>query len=141
MSCQCFIIPKDVLERYLKDRSLPEADRKQFADAANFESEWRKARAVNAKLAVSGQNMLESALQAVFPPPVLVSDCKNGTMLSGTPVADPGSSSDSTAKRAFDETKAVANFYKQIFGRNSLDNNGKTLLSSTHFGVKYNNAF
>lgn len=62
-------------------------------------------------------------------------------MLSGTPVADPGSSSDSTAKRAFNETKAVANFYKQIFGRNSLDNNGKTLLSSTHFGVKYNNAF
>ena len=39
MSCQCFIIPKDVLERYSKDRALPEADRKQFADAANFESE------------------------------------------------------------------------------------------------------
>lgn len=141
MSCQCFIIPKDVLERYSKDDSLPEAERKQFADAANFESEWRKARAINAKLAVSGQNMLESAFLAVFPPPVLVSDCKNGTVLSGTPVPNPGNSSDGTAKRAFDETKAVANFYKQIFGRNSLDNNGKTLLSSIHFGVKYNNAF
>ena len=141
MSCQCFIVPKDVLERYSTDNSLPEADRKQFADAANFENEWRKARAINAKLAVSGQNMLESAFQAVFPPPVLVSDCKNGTVLSGTPVANPGNSPDGTAKRAFDETKAVANFYKQVFGRNSLDNNGKTLLSSIHFGVKYNNAF
>jgi Zn-dependent metalloprotease len=141
MSCQCFIVPKDVLERYSKDTSLSEADRKQFADAVNFESEWRKARAVNARLAVSAQNMLESAFQAVFPPPVLVNNCSNGTVLPGTPVANPGNSADGTAKRAFDETKAVADFYNQIFGRNSLDNNGKTLLSSIHFGVNYNNAF
>jgi Zn-dependent metalloprotease len=141
MSCQCFIIPKDVLDRFAKDTNLSDTERKHFADASRFEKEWRKARAVNAKLAVSANTMLISGFQAVFPPPVLVSDCNHGTTLPGIPVANPGNSPDGTAKRAFDETKAVADFYKQIFGRNSLDNNGKTLLSSIHFGVSYNNAF
>ena len=141
MSCQCFIVPKDVLDRFAKDKALSDAERKQFADAAKFEKEWRKARAINAKLAVSANTMLTGNFQAVFPPPVLVSDCNHGTTLPGTPVPSPATSTDSTAKRAFVETKAVADFYNQIFGRNSLDNNGKTLLSSIHFGVNYNNAF
>src|SRR5262249_6946296 len=46
-----------------------------------------------------------------------------------------------TAKRAFVETTAVASFYQTLFGRNSVDNAGKTLLSSIHYSVKYNNAF
>ena len=104
MSCDCFIIPKDVLDRFANDSSLSDNERKQFADASKFEAEWRKARAINAKLAMSAQSMLVSGLQAVFPPPVLVSDCNQGTTLPGTPIANPGSSADGTAKRAFDET-------------------------------------
>ena len=56
-------------------------------------------------------------------------------------MANPGSSSDGTAKRAFVETSAVADFYEKLFGRNSVDNAGKTLLSSIHYSVNYNNAF
>jgi Zn-dependent metalloprotease len=141
MSCECFIIPKDVLDRFANDSSLSDEERKQFADASKFEAEWRKARTVNAKLATSAQSMLVSGLQAVFPPPVLVLDCNQGTTLPGTPIVNPGSSPDGTAKRAFDETKAVADFYFNVFGRNSLDNNGKTLQSSIHYSVNYNNAF
>jgi Zn-dependent metalloprotease len=33
------------------------------------------------------------------------------------------------------------NFYKRIFGRNSLDNNGMTMISSVHLGRRLNNAF
>ena len=41
----------------------------------------------------------------------------------------------------FEETAAVAEFYRTIFGRNSLDRRGMTLQSSIHYGVGYNNAF
>ncbi|WP_207906840.1 M4 family metallopeptidase [Luteibacter rhizovicinus] len=74
-------------------------------------------------------------------PSVTVFDCANGTSLPGAPVLSPGSSADASAKRAFVQTTAVADFYKSVFGRNSVDGLGMTLQSSVHFGVKYANAF
>jgi Zn-dependent metalloprotease len=53
---------------------------------------------------------------------------------------NPGSSPDPTAKRAFTETTGVAKFYKDVFNRNSIDNNGMTMMSSIHYGSKFNNA-
>lgn len=141
MSCDCFIIPKDVLERFAKDKSLSDAERKNFADAATFEAEWRKARDINAKLSVAANMMLTSGVAAAAPPLILVNNCNNGTTLPGMPVANPGASPDGTIKRAHDETKNVAKFYQTVFGRNSVDNNGKNLGSSVHFSVNYNNAF
>jgi Zn-dependent metalloprotease len=141
MSCQCFIVPKDVLDRFAKDKSLSEAERKNFADASKFESEWRKVRTANMKLTAAAGNMLESAILGAAPPVILVDTCNHGTALPGTPIANPANSADGTAKRAFVETKAVADFYQTIFGRNSVDNAGKTLLSSIHYSVNYNNAF
>lgn len=35
----------------------------------------------------------------------------------------------------------VYQFYKNLFNRNSLDNNGMSLISTVHYGSKYNNAF
>ncbi|NMM64519.1 peptidase M4 family protein [Clostridium sp. P21] len=35
----------------------------------------------------------------------------------------------------------VYDFYKNIFDRNSIDNHGMTIKSTTHYGIKYNNAF
>jgi Zn-dependent metalloprotease len=55
-------------------------------------------------------------------------------------VANPGTSSDATAKRTYIETSAVAEFYKKVFNRNSIDNAGMTMMSSVHYGVKFNNA-
>jgi len=139
--CHCCIIPPDVLERFAKDKKLSAEERKAFADAARFEKEWRKVRTAQSKLARLAQTILPSGLIAAGPPAITVYDCAHGTNLPGTPVANPGSSSDATAKRAFVETSAVADFYQQLFGRNSVDNAGKTLLSSIHFSVNYNNAF
>src|ERR1019366_1540761 len=73
-------------------------------------------------------------------PIVTVYDCKHSQTLPGTPVPKPGSSTDSTAKRTFKEITSVADFYKKVFKRNSIDNAGMTMMSSIHFGVKYNNA-
>jgi hypothetical protein len=52
----------------------------------------------------------------------------------------PGGSADPTAKRTFDETTKVAKFYKDVFGRNSIDNHGMTMMSAIHYGTDFNNA-
>jgi Zn-dependent metalloprotease len=78
---------------------------------------------------------------AASPPAVTAFDCQHGTTLPGSPVSNPGSSPDGSVKRAFVEATDVAAFYRQVFGRNSVDNSGMTLVSSVHYSVNYNNAF
>jgi Zn-dependent metalloprotease len=142
-ACTCFIIPQRVLERFAKDKKLTAEQRQYFVDAAKLERDWRAARVATAKLAIRSRAILPtavSALAAVAPPSILVFDCGHGTTLPGNPIANPGASTDASAKRTFNETTAVVNFYQTLFGRNSLDNAGMTLLSSIHFSVNYNNA-
>ena len=73
-------------------------------------------------------------------PSVTVYDCKHTQTLPGTPVPKPKTSSDGSVKRSFNQTSKVAKFYQQVFNRNSIDDHGMTMMSSVHFGVKYNNA-
>jgi Zn-dependent metalloprotease len=138
MTCQCFIIPEDVLKRFANDKSLSIAQRKSFADAAQFERKWRQLRTTYGKLSAAANSMLASRAQSASPPTITVYNCNHGTALPGIPVPYPGGA---TAKRVFVETKAVADFYQKVFGRNSVDNAGKTLMSSIHFSENYNNAF
>ena len=140
--CPCFIIPQKVLKRFANDKKLSAAARKNFADAAKFEKEWRSVRDAKSELTVTAQAMLPSALAAPSGPPAdNVFNCNHGTALPGTAVPNPGSSSDPSAKQAYVEAGGVADFYKKIFGRNSIDNAGMALISSIHYSVKYNNAF
>jgi Zn-dependent metalloprotease len=143
LACGCFIVPKAVLDRLAKDMSLPAASRKSFADTSKQEVVWRRLRvaygvATKAGLATRG---LTAASTLAAAPKVTVYDCRNTTSLPGAPVANPGSSTDLTAKRTFDFTTEVAKFYQSAFGRNSIDNAGMTLLSNIHYDVEYNNAF
>ena len=48
---------------------------------------------------------------------------------------------DDAVNEAYDYSGIVYDFYDQIFGRNSLDNRGMSLISSVHTGRNYNNAF
>jgi Zn-dependent metalloprotease len=50
------------------------------------------------------------------------------------------SAGDVTAFRTYKLTTSVADFYKKVFGRNSINGAGMTMMSSVHFGVDYNNA-
>lgn len=142
--CQCFIIPGHVLKRFAKDKKLSAKARKSFADTAKYEKEWRKARVTHSKHLLMARSILPTGLtaaDAAGPPAVTVSDCANSNTLPGAPVANAGTSSDGTAKRAFVDTTAVADFYQTLFGRNSVDDAGMTLMSSIHYSVNYNNAF
>ncbi|MEW6349296.1 MAG: M4 family metallopeptidase [Thermodesulfobacteriota bacterium] len=48
---------------------------------------------------------------------------------------------DEAADEAYDFSGHTYDFYKDVLGRNSLDNRGMSLISSVHLGTDYNNAF
>lgn len=139
MTCTCFIIPRDVLERLSEDRKLPEEARQASANSVKVGHEIRKLREQARKLTMATQ-AAAPMVQLAAAPVITVYDCHTTQTLPGTPVANPGGSADPTAKRTFTETSRVADFYKQVFNRNSIDGAGMTMMSSIHFGVKYNNA-
>lgn len=140
--CGCFIIPTDVLEKLAADKSLSNESRQALRDTVALDPVWRNLRSEYAKAARSAVRSRELApAKLAVRPAVAVFDCKNTQSLPGAPVLNPGESSDVTAKNAFDETTAVADFYEQIFGRNSIDDAGMTLLSSIHYDVRFSNAF
>jgi hypothetical protein len=83
--CCCFIIPSKVLERFARDKKLPEQTRKAFADAAAFDKEWRKVRVARAKLSMLAKKMLPAGIVAAAagPPPCTVFDCAHAVTLPG----------------------------------------------------------
>lgn len=144
--CRCFIIPQDVLLRLADDDNIADDSRAALSATAASEPTWRTLRtayskATRAGLLARSESFTEVAKPLAVAPDTPVFDCKNTTSLPGTPVPNPGSSTDATVKRAHDETAAVAKFYQECFGRNSVDDAGMTLVSSVHYDVRYSNAF
>jgi Zn-dependent metalloprotease len=141
MHCNCQIIPKDVIERFAGDKRLSAELRKALSDTALLSDAFRNlrntARLLTATVKVTGAHLDELAAS----PHVTVYDCNHTSHLPGVPVPAPENSTDPTAQRAFNEATRVAEFYKSIFDRNSIDNAGMTILSSIHYTTKFNNAF
>lgn len=136
--CVCSIIPPHVLDHM--SRSADSQVRQRAIDAIANAAETR---AVRATLS------LMSAWAAIPSPAKrrhrLVYDVKNGGFgdLPGQLVRaerDPRSQ-DSAVNEAYSYSGTTYNFYKRIFGRNSLDDNGMSLISSVHLGRRLNNAF
>lgn len=48
---------------------------------------------------------------------------------------------DAAVDEAFDGAASTAAFYREVFARNSIDGRGLDLVSSVHFGQRYDNAF
>jgi Zn-dependent metalloprotease len=61
-----------------------------------------------------------------------------GRRVRGT--TDPPSG-DAAVDEAFDGAAETAAFYREVFGRDSVDGRGLDLVSSVHFGQRYDNAF
>lgn len=75
----------------------------------------------------------------------LVYDLENRgtTWLPGKLVRSEGSprSKDTAVNEAYDHAGSTYDFFQKVFGRNSLDDHGMTLVSSVHVGSRFNNAF
>ncbi|MBV8849797.1 MAG: M4 family metallopeptidase [Methylobacteriaceae bacterium] len=137
--CTCFIVPRDILTKLSQDPRLPPDIRKAAADTARVAQEIRDLR-IQALRLTSIATMIQAPVTAIAAAPAItVFDCGHTQSLPGRPISGPQAGDDS-AKRAFDETTQVAKFYKDVFGRNSIDNAGMTMMSSIHYGNRFNNA-
>jgi len=141
MACSCCIVPPDVLKRLARDPKVSAAARKAASDTARLSTAIRKLRDQAGEITrVVGAVGASRSHAIATKPKVTVYDCKQTQTLPGSPVANPGWAADATAKRTFVETTGVAKFYKKAFDRNSIDDAAMTLMSSIHYGVKFNNA-
>jgi Zn-dependent metalloprotease len=91
----------------------------------------------------------ERSVRATFADPApangrrTIFDCRNGTDLDTSALArseDGAASPDAAANRAFDGLGITRDFYKKIFDRNSIDDEGLRLDGYVHFDQNYNNA-
>lgn len=73
----------------------------------------------------------------------IIYDAKNGSSLPGAPVRNEGdpSASDVTVNEAYDGSGATYDLYKDVYNRNSIDNNGMRMDSTVHYKKGYDNAF
>jgi Zn-dependent metalloprotease len=141
MTCGCKFIPDEVLARLANDPKVPDFDRAAMERTIVVDQEMRRVREATQSLIASSSMIAHSLVPLTKKPAIKVFDCKQGNILPGTPVPSPQSSPDQTVKRTFKNTGDFAKFLKQKFGRNSLDGQGMDLISSVHYGQKYNNAF
>src|SRR4051812_35282364 len=142
MTCPCHIVPQAVLKRLAKDRSISDEQRQNFANTIKIDAEMRQLRSQAVKLTrVAGLMAAAVPTAMAAAPSVTVFNCNHSQTLPGAQVLNPGTSPDATVKGAFGETTLVGAFYTNVFGRNSIDGAGMTMISSVHYGVNYNNAF
>jgi Zn-dependent metalloprotease len=136
----CFIVPLSVLRDLAQGRKIGSADRGRYRRAYATTQKLRLVREGHRLAALAGhQSGLRPLAAAVASQPAEhLFDCRHTTTLPGAPA---GVSTDPAFKVVFDTTAKVAEFYKTVLGRNSVDNRGMDLVSSLNYDQDYQNAF
>ncbi|HEY2775821.1 MAG TPA: M4 family metallopeptidase [Candidatus Binatia bacterium] len=132
------IVPDHVLRRFADDPDLDEDTRANLHRSIALGAQLRRIRTETARLTLLASPAPEP--RPSRPPAIEVFSCNHHTTLPGARIEDP-SSADEAARQAFVETTGVAEFYRKVFGRNSVDGAGMALLSSVHYDRRFNNAF
>lgn len=135
----CHFISDHVLECLARDPKLSREVAEGAAYAARMTRHLHAIRQQNLQLA--GFLMEHhKVVELNGNPEIPVFDCRQTQSLPGLQDKDPANSQDASVRRAHGETDLMATFLREVFKRNSIDNAGMTLMSSVHYGRKYNNA-
>jgi Zn-dependent metalloprotease len=128
----CHIIPPLLLEKVIKNGNENE---KKMALAVLVESSRARARREILPAVISTFGLATGLTRTIY-------DAKNQTN-KGEPVLNEHDkpSKDDDVNRAYDYSGYTYKFYKDVLGWDSLNNKGMSLLSTVHYGSKYNNAF
>jgi Zn-dependent metalloprotease len=131
----CFIIPPHMLQRLATS-----------GDAALAETAGRTLRVTQSLVAFRAQLSTGAPSPAAARSTGLkrqVFDCKDSNDLPGNLVRSQSGppSRDKAVNEAYDNAGTTWDFYNKIFARESVDNNGKALVSSVHYSQNYDNAF
>lgn len=134
LSCPiCNVVPPHILREIAKNG---DADQQEWA----FQNLALSAR-LRGQRDVMGN--LTAVMSSVGEKRRTIFDAKNGTNLPGDLVRGEGDpdSTDIMVNEAYDGAGATYDFYKEVFERNSVDDQGLRLDSTVHYDVKYDNAF
>lgn len=74
-------------------------------------------------------------------PKIYLYTAQNRKTLPGESVPSPKNSRDTSVKNAYNGAKLTVDFFKDVYGRNSIDNRGMDVISTVHFGKRYPNAY
>jgi Zn-dependent metalloprotease len=93
-----------------------------------------------------GQRLVRRGLVAGIPAGEkrrTVYDARHSTVLPGRLVRGEGAKAarDKAVNEAYDGSGAMYDFLRQVYGRNSIDDQGMRLDATVHYGVDYDNAF
>src|SRR5215469_10753672 len=138
--CRCFIVPGDVLQRLADELNISAEAKQALRLSAILDGHIRQLRQEVQKLTATKAALSPVKITVAPAPAVTVYNCRGSQTLPGRPVHNPDTAGDADAQQIFKVTGSVADFYKQVFGRNSIDDAGMTMMSSEHYGHQYNNA-
>ena len=134
--CTCSIIPPYILESIVRNGTASQRERAQ--QALVQDNQIRSQRTAQPLARAAG-------VQGAGAPHKnrLVHTASNTTNLPGTLVRSEGqgASGDVGIDEAYDGLGATFDLYSDVYGRNSIDDNGMDLIATVHYGNNYNNAF
>ncbi|HKJ43203.1 MAG TPA: M4 family metallopeptidase [Sunxiuqinia sp.] len=130
---QC-IVPPHMVERILKNGSSKQIE--WATDNLNVSGQLRGQRQSLAEVSAKPKAAIGNKMRNIY-------DAKFGSTLPGKLVRGEGDAptNDKAANEAYDGAGATYDLYDQVFGRNSIDDNGLPLISSVHYLKGYDNAF
>lgn len=135
-ACRCSIIPPHILESIARNgtASQREMARQTLALDGQIRSQ-RAALPLARPTGVQGAGAPHKNRR--------VHTASNTTNLPGTLVRSEGqgASGDAAVDEAYDGLGATFDLYYDVYGRNSIDDNGMDLIATVHYGNHYNNAF
>jgi Zn-dependent metalloprotease len=143
--CSCCIAPPDLLAR-VAEEGEPEERRAALATLASSAS-LRTERSLLGRIA--RETGAEIRTLAAINVPVgerqTVYDVARGgrSELPGARKRGEGDppAADQAVNDVFDNTRKTYDFYRDVWGRDSVDDKGAELISSVHYGVNFDNAF
>ena len=140
----CFIVPLKVLRTWANDKNVDKRVRDHLRGTLVDTTRLRVMREAGRVASLMHRGaLLPSAIPGapVVAPQDLLFDCKGKQSLPGTPIPQPGTSTDPAASTTYQVTAKVVEFYQNLLSRNSVDNQGMDLVSSVHYRQHFANAF
>ncbi|WP_256789749.1 M4 family metallopeptidase [Frankia sp. AvcI1] len=134
-------VPPHVLERIVRNGS---DDQRSWALSTLLQdSSHRTIRLHNAQLRSAQRGVVPPRLDPDAGPRRTVADAAGTESLPGRTVRTENEPAvdDVAVNEAYDGLGATFRFYSEVFGRDSIDDEGVGLLASVHYGDHYDNAF
>ena len=131
---RCHIVPPHMLDRIARDATDPDLRERARRTLALTSAQATERRAFRAAVPTPTED---------FVPNRTINDAGHREQLPGRTVRKEGqpASGDKGIDQAYDWLGATFDFYEAAYRRNSIDGAGLRMISTVHYGDKYDNAF